>query len=313
MTQSVSFYRRVGITISLAAVSLASGCKTTSDAHQEQVFATPNEAATVFLAALHKSDEKQLIAIFGPDAKEMLSSGDPVDDRRQREVVSAAAAQEWAVVDKYGDAKELVVGDERWPFPVPIVPEGSGWRFDTAAGIEEVLARRVGRNELVVINLCRAYVDAQNEYAAQSRDGHPAGAFAQRIRSDDGTRNGLYWPTTAGEPASPIGALVASATSDGYDNQNRDQPSPFHGYYFKILTGQGSDASGGAKSYVVNGQMTGGFGLFAYPADYGNSGVMSFMVDAAGVVYESDLGEDTLSAGKSFSTFNPSSAWKPAK
>jgi hypothetical protein len=205
-------------------------------------------------------------------------------------VFASAAAVGWQLVDEYPLTKTMVIGNEAWPFPVPLVKGANGWEFDTAAGKEEVLARRIGRNELAVIRICETYVAAQREYADRGRDGRPAGLYAQKFRSDPGTQNGLYWPSVRGQARSPLGDLVAQAEEEGRHLGPGQQPTPFHGYYFKILTAQGPAATGGAKSYEVNGVMSGGFGLVAWPAQYDASGIMTFIVNQDGILFQKDLG-----------------------
>jgi len=210
------------------------------------------------------------------------------------------------------DGKELIVGDEQWPFPVPLVKDGDQWRFDSEAGIQEVVARRIGRNELSVIDLCRAYVEVQNEYAMQPRDGKPAGLFAQRIRSTPGHQDGLYWQVPLRGRPSPLGDLVAEAAAEGYE-ANKTAATPFWGYYFRVLTAQGPDARGGKKSYLVNGDMSGGFAMVAYPAKYGSSGVMTFIVNREGNIYERDFGDDTAAQGSKMTEYNPDTTWAPVQ
>ncbi|MGZ9189772.1 MAG: DUF2950 family protein, partial [Nitrospira sp.] len=202
-----------------------------------------------------------------------------------------------------------IIGDEQWPFPAPLMKKGDQWLFDAAAGEEEVLARRIGRNELSVIDLCRYFAEAQNRYASQPHDGKPAGLFAQKLRSSLGRQDGLYWNVSeSGKPLSPLGDLVAEAELEGYQ---KDKPSsaPFWGYYFRILTAQGEAAPGGKRRYIENGEMSGGFAMLAYPARYGVSGVMTFMVGSNGVVYERDLGKDTAAQAVALKEFNPDRSW----
>jgi len=205
-----------------------------------------------------------------------------------------------------------VIGDEQWPFPIPLAKSGDGWQFDTDAGREEILSRRIGRNELKAIDLCRDYVLMQEEYASQPRDGNLAGRYAQRLRSTPGRQDGLYWKVGPEERTSPLGDLMAQAAAEGYD-ENKSAPQPFWGYHFRVLTAQGAAAKGGAKSYIVNGEMTGGFGLIAYPAKYGHGGIMTFIVNQDGVVYQKDLGEDTLKVAPTLTAFDPDSTWAAVK
>ena len=224
---------------------------------------------------------------------------------------NAAAAEGWRLVDQDSNRKTLIVGNEGWPFPVPLVKVGTAWHFDAAAGMEEVIARRIGRNELVVIETCRTYVAAQGRYAEQGHDGKPAGLFAKSFRSEPGKENGLYWPVAHGRKRSPLGDLVAQAAEQERPlGANARPPSTFNGYYFKILTEQGPAASGGAKSYLVNGEMSGGFALVAWPEQYDVTGVMTFVVNRDGVVYQTDLGPGTEGAARSMTRYNPDTSWQ---
>lgn len=271
-------------------------------------FSTPDEAATALLQALQSDSLEKLQAIFGRDALEASASGDPVSDRNDREVIALAMGQSWRWAPRGTDHKVLIIGDEQWPFPAPLVKTSNEWQFDSEEGKEEVLARRIGRNELGIIDLCRAYVDMQKEYASQPHDGKPAGLFAHRIRSTPGHQDGLYWPTGPTERPSPLGDLAAEAAEEGY-SQNKSESSPFWGYHFRILTAQGPAAPGGKKSYVVNGDMPGGFALLAYPAKYASSGVMTFVINQDGVVYQKDLGEDTATQAPPLTEYNPDESW----
>jgi hypothetical protein len=275
-------------------------------------FATPDEAAKAVASALKANDAAKLKAIFGADAEKDLSSGDPVADRRDREVIALAMEQSWRW-DKVGaDRRELVIGDEQWPFPIPLAKAGNGWQFDTDAGREELLSRRIGRDELNAIALCRDYVVMQEEYASRPRDGKLAGRYAQRFRSAPGRQDGLYWKVGPEERTSPLGDVLARAADEGYD-ESKTEPQPFWGYRYRVLTGQGPAAKGGAKSYVVNGEMTEGYALIAYPADYGHGGVMTFIVNRDGVVYEKDLGPDTLNIAAQLNAYDPDSTWAEVK
>jgi hypothetical protein len=275
-------------------------------------FATPEEAATALLQALKSEDLDKLKAIFGPDAQQTLSSGDAISDRHDREVIALAMQQTWRWAPRGSKSKELLIGDEHWPFPVPLTKKANGWQFDTQAGKEEVLARRIGRNELLIIDICRAYPLVQQEYASQPHDGKPAGLYAQKIRSTPGRQDGLYWAVKPGELSSPLGDLAAEAAADGY-GPDKSPTSPFRGYYFRILTAQGKSAPGGAGSYIVDGDMSGGFALIAYPAKYAYSGVMTFIVNQSGVVYEKDLGSETSKLASSISEYDPDKSWKMAR
>ena len=275
-------------------------------------FANPDDAAKALGQALKTDSVDELRAIFGRDALEAAASGDPVSDRNDRQVIAVAMQQSWRWDGAGADRKQLIIGEEQWPFPAPLVKTGDQWQFDSEAGKHEVLARRIGRNELSAIQLCGLYVDVQRTYAGQSHDGKPAGAFAQRIRSTSGHQDGLYWEAKDGEPPSPLGDLAAEAAQDGYA-KNRAEGTPFWGYHFRILTAQGSSAPGGKKNYVVNGEMRGGFALVAYPAKYGSSGVMTFIVNQDGKVYEKDLGPDTDAQAEAMIEYNPDDTWAPSQ
>jgi hypothetical protein len=282
-----------------------------AERQSQKSFATPQDAVNALLAAAKGGSADELLAIFGPEAPGVLSSGDPVADQKSREVFVVAAEQGWTLVDQAAGAKELVVGHEGWPFPIPLVKDEKGWRFDTAAGAEEILARRIGRNELATIRSCMVYVRAQKEYAGQSHDDKPAGLYAQKFASAPGSQDGLYWSAEPGAKPSPLGEFAARAATEGYFGAGpKTRPTPFRGYFFRILTAQGKDAPGGAKSYVANGDMTGGFALVAYPAEYANSGVMTFIVAQDGVVYEKDLGPETGKLGAELKEYNPDSGWR---
>jgi hypothetical protein len=301
----------------LVALLLLPACTFAADpppaAKGPTVFPTPERAVEALVAAAKTSDANAVLSIFGPDAREILSSGDPVQDRRARDVFVVASGQRWKLNETEPDHRELVIGNEQWPFPIPLVKQADGWRFDTDAGKREVRARRIGRNELTAIGICEAYLIAQKQYAAEPRDGNPAGCYAQKVASTPGRHDGLYWPTKPGEKHSPLGDLAAKATSEGYTgNAAADQgPRPLRGYLFRILTQQGPSASGGAKSYLVDGRMTAGFALIAYPAEYGNSGIMTFIVNQDGVIHEVDLGPETSKLAPAITAFDADARFKP--
>jgi DUF2950 family protein len=280
---------------------------------QQPVYPTAEDAVRALSEAAKASDLSALVAILGPGSQELASSSDAATARRNRDVFVAAMAERWHLEDRDATHKELVVGNEAWPFPVPLAKGPQGWMFDTAAGKEEVLARRIGRNELAAIRICQTYVTAQRSYAGRGHDGKPAGIYARRIASAPGSENGLYWPPKRGGPRSPLGELVAEAASEGRPiGQDSKGPSPFHGYYFRILEGQGPAAPGGAKSYLVNGELSRGFGLVAWPAQYDATGVMTFVVNQDGVTYEKDLGPGTGTAAATITRFNPDKTWGTA-
>jgi Protein of unknown function (DUF2950) len=277
----------------------------------QRTFAKPEEAVRALIDAAKAGSLDGLRAVFGPDSDELIASSDGATARANRDVFTVAVAEGWRLVDQDG-RRTLVVGNEGWPFPVPIVKTAGRWKFDTAAGKEEVLARRIGRNELAVIGICRTYVAAQYHYAREGHDSKPASLFAMRFASDPGMQNGLYWPEVRGEARSPLGEMVAQAAAEGRA-LGTEPRMPFHGYYFRILTAQGPAAPGGAKSYVAGSEMTGGFALLAWPAQYDASGVMTFAVNQDGVVYETDLGEDTAAAAAAITTFSPDASWRPER
>jgi len=275
-------------------------------------FTTPDEAAKALMNALKTNNAGELKAIFGPNVEKDLSSGDPVSDRHDREAMAVAMGQSWRWVPNGADRQELVVGDEQWPFPVPLAKVRGGWQFDADAGADELISRRIGRNELRVIDVGRDYVAMQKAYASEPRDGKIAGLYAQKFLSTPGRQDGLYWSVGPEEKASPLGALVAQAVVEGYD-VNNGSSEPMWGYHFRILTAQGAAAKGGARSFIVNGEMSGGFGLIAYPADYGRGGIMTFMVSQDGVVYQKDLGEDTLKVAAGLNEYNVDASWAEVK
>ncbi len=282
----------------------------TAQAPAQRTFATADEAVRALIDTTAAGKLDELLAIFGADGQELIASSDVATAQHNREVFSVAVVEGWHLRDQGSNRKTLIIGNEEWPFPVPLVKSGKGWRFDAAAGREEVLARRVGRNELAAIGTCRTYVAAQGRYARQGHDGKPAGLFATTFRSDPDKHNGLYWPAARNQPQSPLGDLVAQASVDSRSLGDRERPLPFYGYYFRILTAQGPAASGGAKSYLVNGEMSGGFSLVAWPATYDASGVMTFVVNQGGIVYQKDLGPETESAVAGITTYDPGPSWQ---
>jgi Protein of unknown function (DUF2950) len=294
-----------------ASLAIAVSCAATPEPSEtsHRTFSTPEEAVKVLTETVKAGKMEELLALFGPDGKELVASSDPATGRRNRDVFTVAVREGWRLVDQGTDTKVLVVGNEQWPFPIPIVRDTNGWRFDTAAGKEEILARRIGRNELAVIDVCRTYVQAQQLYARTGHDGKPAGLYATRFSSDSGKQNGLYWPAKRGEKRSPLGDLVASAAEEGRTLGGEGQPAPFHGYYFKILAAQGAAAPGGAKSYLAGGDMSGGFALVAWPAHYDATGVMTFIVDRSGVVRQKDLGPGTDAAARAMKVYDPDASW----
>jgi hypothetical protein len=273
------------------------------------LFASPDLAGTGLLDAAKSGDQNALLGIFGPESKQLILSGDAVQDKATIDAFVAAygVMHRWRKIRD--EAQVLLVGADNFPFPIPLKKNAAGqWFFDTAAGKDEILSRRIGRNELAVIDVCTAVADAQAEYNSQPHDGGNTKQYAVKFISDDGRQNGLYWPSPEGQPKSPLGPLVAFATTEGY-SAKPDSQTPFHGYYFHMLNRQGSHAQGGAKDYVVNGNMVGGFAFVAYPAEYGNSGVMTFIINQDGVLLQKDLGKTTLATAAAMSEFDPDAGW----
>jgi len=302
MTSNEIAKRRLNLDSRLAAVALSmlilacllvAHIASAEETAAQQMFPSPDAAASALVAAGKADDMKTLSSILGPDADQVLSSGDPVADKNARDnFVRRYQEMHRLAYDDRGRVI-LYIGAENWPVPLPLVKKNGGWVYDTEAGKEELLSRRVGRNELFTINVLEDLADAQTEYASEARDGESADQFAQKILSDTGKRNGLYWETAAGQPESPIGPLIASASAEGYKKDSGGNPIPFHGYYYKVLTAQGQNAPGGAKNYLVDGKMTNGFAFLAYPAEYRSSGVMTLMINQDGVIVQKELGPDT--------------------
>jgi hypothetical protein len=299
-------------------VLIVRGCANQQDrpVSDAQEFGNPEKAVDALVAAVRADDVKGLCAIMGEESREILSSGDEVADRARRQRFLALFDEgHRIVVGRPGDdddegTRTLIVGNADWPFPIPLVRSGSQWVFDAAAGRDEIVNRRVGENELTTIQVCKAIADAQKEYALNYSDGDGSGVrqYAQKIVSDPGRRNGLYWPTAAGEPESPLGEFVAAASAEGYVRKETG-PTPYHGYCYRLLKAQGPNAPGGEVNYVVDGKLALGFAVVAYPADYGNSGVMTFIMAADGVVYQSSLGEKTAEVAQQMTAFDPGQGW----
>jgi len=281
---------------------------------RQKSFASPEEAVNAFVAAVKADDKKELQDILGPGGKELVSSGDELADKVGCEKF-LKAYDEMNKLEKTSAGEMLLhIGKGDWPLPIPIVQKGNIWVFDTMAGKEEILNRRIGRNELNVIEVLHAYVDAQFEYASNDRIGDGVAQFAQKIISTEGKHDGLYWKAKEGEEMSPLGPFVAQAAKEGYaEKVEGSSLSPFHGYYYKILKGQGKNATGGAYDYVVKGKMILGFALVAYPAQYGNSGIMTLIVNQEGIIYEKNLGKNTVSIAKAMKKFNPDKTWRKVK
>ncbi len=272
---------------------------------EQKHFATPEAAVKALIAALEAHDRPALQALFGPEEHDLIDSGDPVADRLAAEGFLERYDAGHRIEKTSATRAELEVGEDQWPLPIPVVKDASGWRFDSKAGEAEILARRIGRNELSAVQASLAFVDAQREYYERNPDKSPLLHYARFFTSSPGRRDGLYWPTTEeGDEPSPLGPLFEQANAEGYQLGKGEEPAPYHGYYYRILEGQGPRAPGGAYSYLAKNKMIGGFALIAYPADYGNSGVMTFLVNHDGVVYETDLGPETLARAKAISLFD---------
>jgi Protein of unknown function (DUF2950) len=271
----------------------------------QKTFASADEASKALVSAIKANDDPALLAIFGPDGKDIVASGDNVEDQESRANFVRRYDQMHRLVNEPDGTTTLYLGAENWPTPVPLVHKGNTWYFDTDSGVKEILYRRVGRNEMSTIHVVQQLVAAQKDYSSENQ-----GQYAEKMASDEGQHNGLYWNVAAGAKESPIGPLVASACNEGYGRVAPGVLTPFHGYYFRILTDQGKNAPGGAKNYVVNGKMTGGFAFLAYPAEYRSSGVMTFIAGSDGVVFQRDLGKNTASVARSIKKFDPDSKWQ---
>jgi hypothetical protein len=290
--------------MSMGSVGIAIGA-----AARQQIFPSPEAGVQALIDAAKSNDTKSLLEILGPEAQAFINTGDPVSDQASRARFVQAYEEAHTLVQS-GDTKVILqLGTDEWPFPIPLVKDNTSWRFDPKEGKEEILNRIIGRNELDVIQVCLAYVDAQREYYLRNPQRDVLLHYAQKFRSTPGTRDGLYWATKADEPPSPLGSLVARARGEGYKG-TAGKPVPYHGYYYKILTGQGPNAPDGAYDYVVRGKMIGGFAMVAYPARYGSSGIMTFLVNHDGVVYEKDLGPNTTALAQSMTKFDPDGTWK---
>jgi len=305
----VSWSKRCGALIIAAAfIALFIFGSAYAQTVKQRTFATPEEAVKALVEALKSNDAKAVEAIFGPGSRDILLSGDPVADKAVEEKFLSRYEEKNRL--EVTEAKaNLTIGNDDWPFAVPLVKKDALWRFDTKAGREEILARRIGQNELSAIQFCLAYVDAQREYVLQDRDGDGILEYAQKFASDKGKKNGLFWHTKEGEEQSPLGPIAAAAYNQGY-RKKRANPEPFYGYYYRILQGQGKNAPGGAYDYMAKGNMIGGFALMAYPAKYGASAVMIFIVNHDAVVYQKDLGRNTEKTAQAMKLFNPDSTWK---
>ena len=298
-----------GISRLAAAAVLLAAClpgRSTAQQQGQKTFSSPQEASTSLVAAAHRNDEKAILEILGPDGKQIISSGDQTEDAQDRADFLRRYQQMHRLV-KEPDGFTLYVGAENWPLPIPVVERDHYWFFDTAAGKREILYRRIGRNEISTISVCQELVAAQKDYHSTQHE------YAQKIFSDAGQHNGLYWEAGDSESQSPIGPLIASAVAEGYAKRPDGAPTPYRGYYFRVLTRQGKNSAGGPKTYIVGDKMTEGFAFVAFPAEYRSSGVMTFIVNQDGVVYQKDLGWKTDVLAKAMKEYNPSSGWQKAE
>jgi hypothetical protein len=293
--------------LAMAAI-LLSGCLVTRAVAQQagqKTFSSPEDASKALFMAAKDNNEKTMLEILGPGGKQIVSSGNETEDSESRADFALRYEEMHRLVQEPDGSTVLYIGAENWPTPIPLVKKGNSWYFDTEAAKKEILYRRIGRNELSAIRVCQQLVAAQKEYYSAEHN-----QFAQKISSDQGQHDGLYWEAAAGEPQSPVGPLVALAAAKDHIKSLEGGPTPYRGYYYRILTRQGKDASGGAKSYLVDGKMTGGFAFVAYPAAYRSSGVMTFIVNQDGVIYQKDLGKQTLMLVDAMQAYNPNSSWQ---
>jgi hypothetical protein len=276
----------------------------------QKTFNTPGEAVNAVILATKNNNDKELLAIFGSASKDILYSGDAVMDEQRREKFLKAYDEKNSLVAE-DENMILVIGANDWPYPIPLVKKDNGWFFDTEKGKDEILSRRIGKDELSAVQVCLSIVDAQREYAIKNNNGRGVHEYAQKFISDEGKKNGLYWLAEEGEEPSPLGPAVAKARDEGYKARKPGEgPTPFHGYFYRILEAQGKNAPGGAYEYIVSGRMIGGFAVVAYPDKYGDSGVMTFIVNHDGIVYQKDLGENTGSIAKTMAEYDPDESWK---
>ena len=294
--------------IIICGLALALVSSTISFAAEQQSFESPKAAVTALIKAIKANDKSALHAIFGAEGSKLISSGDLDEDAHNRaELIKAYDEASKVILDGENQATVLL-GKDEWPMPIPLVKLADGWRFDTAKGEDEILKRRVGRNELSAVQVCLAIIDAEHEYAARHLDSDGVPVYTARLTSNPGKRDGLFWPTRNGEAPSPLGALLAAAADEKHARPNMLRHNSFHGYYYRILT-RGNDAPDANQDYLVNGKMIGGFAVIAYPARYGTSGIKSFLVSHNGMIYEKDLGPDTANSAAAISTFNPGTDW----
>jgi Protein of unknown function (DUF2950) len=296
--------------VATVAILLTWGLSTRSMAQQQgqKTFSSPEDASNALVTAAQSNDEKAMLEILGPDGKQIVSSGDEIEDTNNRANFVQRYQEMHRLVKEPDGTTTLYIGAENWPMPIPLVNKGNSWYFNTEAGKTEILCRRIGRNEISTIRVCQELVAAEKEYYSTQHN-----EYAQKFFSDEGQHNGLYWKAADSEPQSPIGPLVASAAAEGYVKSEDGAPTPYQGYYYHILAGQGKNGRGGAKSYIVNGKMTEGFAFVAYPAEYRSSGVMTLIVNTDGVVYQKDLGKKTDVLAKAMKEYDANSSWQKAE
>lgn len=310
-TREIGTIKRAGWLVLSAALLAAAVPILAAEPVAQKSFASPGAAWQALVAGLETKDNAALKELLGPGSTDLISSGDEVADQNVREDFLAHAKEKTTFVAMGKDRNVVYIGKDDWPFPVPLVKGARGWRFDSAVGMEEIINRRIGKNELFTVEVLRAMVEAQEQFSEMHKEPH----FAQKFASAEGTHDGLFWRAKEGEPESPLGPLAAEAVDEGYAmNPRAEGPRPFHGYLFKILAAQGKDAPGGEKSYIgKDGRMIGGFAFVAWPATYGASGVMTFIVNRQGIVFQKDLGEKTAEAVKALTAYNPNLTWSPVR
>jgi hypothetical protein len=286
-----------------------------ASAAEEQTFAGPQEAVNALVSAATRHDTNALHSIFGPELHELVSP-DAVQAADAFKTFVQRLSEKTRLLTNSDSSVALEIGADAWPFPIPLVQQGGQWHFDTDAGKDEILARRIGRDELGAISVCNAYVEAQREYASRDRMGDGVLAYAQLLHSTPDHHDGLFWPAKPGEELSPLGPLVAQAHSEGYHHTAsmlNEEQAPYHGYYFKILTRQGRHAPGGKYSYIINGRMIAGFALIAWPAEWKNTGIMTFIVNQQGKIYQKNLGPKTAKTAAGMTRYEPDDSWVPAQ
>ncbi|MGZ8152549.1 MAG: DUF2950 domain-containing protein [Methylobacter sp.] len=310
------FYRRIlpsFLTLALQVIISPVSAETVSKTDDvAKHFASPEEAAKNLIEAAQDGDSSKISALFGPNHAEILSSGDDIEDKNNREKFLALAKEKSSIQNQGEDRAILQFGQTDWAFPIPVVKTGDQWVFDTKLGMQEILDRRIGRNELSTMGVMKGYVEAQFDYASVDRDGDEVAEYALKLRSEPGKFDGLFWEAEPGQPESPLGPLFAQAKAEGYLTKKSpdEPPTPYHGYYFKILASQGSNAPGGKYDYVINGNMIAGFALVAFPAKYGSSGIMTFMVNHQGKLYQKNLGPKTNEIAPALKRYDPDSSWE---